>query len=90
MIGLSLSLCVADIINGEVPIDEVRYIIAGTCVRTAADLDDVIACYRETYWRNDPDGGERIVRQLFAEGKVDQPRLGGLVVPSIHAGHWRL
>jgi len=75
LIGLSLSQCVADIIKGNAREDNVEKIIARTAVKNAADLDELINNYRNTYWADNPDLGEEIARRLFEENKVEQPRL---------------
>lgn len=75
MIGLSVSLCVKSICRGEVPLEKVEKIIAGTRCETAEDWESVIAYYRQCYWHRYPDLAEKNFRQLLAEGKIHQPRL---------------
>lgn len=75
MIGLSLSICVQNIIAGIIKLEQVDKIITGTKAENAEDWNIVIGMYRQSYWRKAPDEGERIARQLIAEGKVEQPRL---------------
>ena len=88
MTGLSLSFCVADIAAGLVGVDAVERIVASTAATTPEDYDLVIAGYRETYWRDNPDRCEVIARQLIAEGKVEQPRLSGGHANDVSDGHW--
>jgi hypothetical protein len=75
MIGISVSGCIRDIVAGQVKIEEVERIIAGTSCGNQAAWDCVIRDYRKSYWRENPDEGERILWQLIAEGKILQPRL---------------
>jgi len=94
LIGLSLSLCVADIIRGKERESDVSKIIASTWVETPADMDKLMAEYRQTYWSENPDLGEEIARRLFEEGKVEQPRKltnthGYIPHPGIANGHWK-
>ena len=74
-IGLSVSLCVADIARGDIPIEEVDKLIAGTRCNDEADWDSVIATYKEGEGSEFPDEAEAFLRQLIADGKVEQPRL---------------
>ena len=75
MIGLSVSLCVSDVINGKVNEIDIEKIIAGTKCATNEDWEVVIAGYRKSYWYNNPDLGELVLRRLVMRGKIDQPRL---------------
>lgn len=93
LIGLSLSLCIADVVNGRVSLDQVDGIIAGTCARTEAEWDLLIDEYRRLYWEKDPDRAERIVRTMLGLDKIDQPRVRGEAPPRYVGldarGHWR-
>lgn len=76
MVGLSLSLCIKDIMAGKVLESDVTKIITGTSARTEADWDRLCADYRRVYWR--PFEGNAVValvRRLRAQGKIVQPRL---------------
>jgi hypothetical protein len=78
MIGLSVSFCVRDIAKGEVALADVDKIIGSTRAVTPENWEQVIAHYKETYWSWDdctPEKGEAVLRQLLAEGKIEQPRL---------------
>jgi len=83
-IGMSLSFCVADIARGLVNQDDVAGIIAST---RSEDMEDVIEHYQKLYWENLPNAAN-IARNLFAEGKVYQPRLWGQESFNITDGHW--
>lgn len=90
MIGLSLSLCIRDIIESDdLAPEQVEKIVAGTCITTPEELDKVIADYRRSYWQDDPDEGERICRWFFEQGRVEQPCIRGEAAHSISQGHWR-
>jgi hypothetical protein len=75
MIGLSLSFCVQQIIAGEVNIDDVDKIVAGTRAPNSEEWDNILRRYRDHYWTSNPEEGERVARQLIASGKVEQPRV---------------
>lgn len=75
MIGMSLSLCVQDVLNGKVALSDIEQIVAGT---SAPDLDvfkTVLDGYAESYWSKAPEQGVRIALELYHAGKVCQPRL---------------
>jgi len=86
MIGLSVSLCVRDIAEGKVSINDVEKIIGGTNAQTPEDIDYLIESYKMIYWRSSK--AEEICRKLFAEGKIEQPRTEGNPPPHIANGHW--
>ena len=75
MIGLSLSLCVAHMARGHVDPEKVEKIIAGTKLETLEQWDNAIQRYRETYWHENPDLAEKLVREFLASGKILQPRI---------------
>ncbi|MDB5603445.1 MAG: hypothetical protein JWP25_345 [Bradyrhizobium sp.] len=90
MIGLSLSFCVKDIIEGTVALESVETIISGTFF-TDRDMfhTGMKHGYCHTYWRKDPERAHQIAMQLWDAGKIDQPRSRGEEPPNIHDGHWR-
>lgn len=77
VVGLSLSFCVKDIMDGKVHIDDVQFITTGTYATSSSDWDEVINVYRKAYWYSDPDHGEAIARRLINDGLILQPRLEG-------------
>jgi hypothetical protein len=89
-IGLSLSFCVQDILNGHVDIDEVEYIICGTCFRNHREFEKGIQIYSNSYWLDAPEVGKHIARKLWNAGKLLQPRLEGYSVPNILNGIWAI
>lgn len=88
--GLSLSLCVKDIIEGKVDLDRVTMISTGTLFtareqfRTTAQQN-----YCRTYWKKDPKRALEIALHLWDQGLLDQPRCRGKDPEPIHDGHWR-
>ena len=86
-IGLSLSRCVGDIVEGKINIEDVEKIITGACWTNDAEWEDTIQLYKQNDWcwsyigqdgrkmAANPDEAEKIARQLLAEGKIEQPRL---------------
>jgi hypothetical protein len=93
MIGLSLSFCVSRIVSGEVDVNDVEYIVAGTAISDPADWNDLIERYKSAYWipsKNDPPNYtancEGVCRLLIALGKVRQPKLTENRAPIIDKG----
>ena len=76
-IGLSLSLCVLDIISDRVRIEDVELIRANTMARSEADWEYVISSYSRSYWRQDPKRARQVVQLLRDGGRIHQHRLEG-------------
>jgi len=89
MIGLSLSFCVRDILDGKVSLPEVEKIITGT-MYTDRDMfhTGMKHSYCMTYWRKDPVRGLDIAMLLWDTKRLDQPRLKNKPAPNIVDGHW--
>lgn len=88
LIGLSLSYCVSDIINGRVALADVAFIVSGTRIRDAEDLADVLDTYARNYWSNLPQLGRSVAMELWDAGKIIQPRVLGLPAYHVADGHW--
>lgn len=88
LVGLSLSLCVRDILEGKVKEEEVKEIIAGTKADTPESIEKVIREYQETSWQEKPEEGAAIAKRLFKAGKISQPRAKGRGEHNISKGHW--
>lgn len=94
-IGFSLSLCVADMMRRRIKVEHVDKIIAATSCNYPDDFPRLVEQYRKSYWSDNPDLGEEIARQLFEEGKVEQPRLaintlGYVPHPGVANGIWKM
>lgn len=90
LIGLSLSLCIGDVVEGRVSVEQIDRIIAGTKAETPEQWEEVITEYRTRYWEADPDRAERIVRTLLRLGKIEQPRVTGVPLPNRPSYPWML
>lgn len=88
MIGLSLSLCISDILRGCVLENDVERIISATRFPDTPGLEVVIAQYQKTYWMHDPERGATLARKFYKSGIIDQPRLRNEPVMLIAMGHW--
>lgn len=75
LIGLSLSFCAPSICRGEVSLENVQKIVAATKFSTEVDWQAGISSYQESYWYDFPEEAEQVVKSLYAQGKIIQPRL---------------
>lgn len=92
MIGISLSACIADMGRGDVKPEFVSRIIAGTAheFRNPYEMNEQINFYRSHRWRDCADEAERLFREFWADGKIEQPRLTEGRFPDVEtmATHW--
>jgi hypothetical protein len=80
-IGFSLGRCIRDIVNSEVDLDSVAFIIAATAIRDVSQLDRVIEDYmlRDDYlYMLDEARCKEVAKDLWNSSKILQPRLQGL------------
>ena len=88
VIGLSLSLCIKDLISRKKQLSDVEMIITRTACENEEDWKSLIAEYKELHWQENPGMAERLVRLLIAKRKIQQPRLQKKHIPCIDSGHW--
>jgi hypothetical protein len=88
LIGLSLSICIKDIIEGRRSKDEVHYIVSDTSFRNETEFQEVLDTYKKSYWRRSPEVAESIAREFFEEGKIWQPKLHNEEHPRASYGFW--
>ena len=81
-IGFSLGRCVRDIVNGDVSIDDVAFIIAATAIRDGEEhLTEVINEYggRRDYLDGlDNAKCQEVAKALYNSNRILQPRLQGM------------
>lgn len=83
--GLSLALCVADILGGYVQEGEVSRIISSApAPATPKAFEDVLQVYARTYWVRQAEEGKSIARRFNDAGKI---AFAG--VQDCTQGHWR-
>lgn len=75
MIGLSLSNCIKDVLDGKVAQSDIELIVAGTCAGNLETFQEVLAGYAASYWSKAPEDGIRIALELYHAGKICQPRI---------------
>ena len=81
-IGFSLGRCVRDIVNGDVAINDVAFVIAATAIRDGEEhLSQVINeyCGRRGYLDGlDSTKCQEVARSLYNSNRIIQPRLQGM------------
>jgi len=87
-IGLSLSRCIKDIIEGKVDEKDVEKIIARTAANNEEEWFSLIGRYKQKYWSNNPEEAEAIFHRFMKAGKITQPRLESGKYPDIRDGIW--
>ena len=87
MVGLSLGICVNDILLGRIREEEVREIITNTNA-SLEQWDELLDKYKHQYWYKNPDEGEAIARRLLDAGKIRQPRQEGKPLHDTSEGNW--
>ncbi len=88
LVGLSVSLCIKDIIDGKVEANNVEYIVGSTKGETAEDWKQIASTYARTYWKKKPEVGIALLEGFLWQNKIEQPRVTGDKPPSITHGHW--
>jgi len=80
-IGFSLGRCVRDIVNNDISIDDVAFIIAATNIKSEDHLDNVINVYmgEPGYLLGlDYDQCKEVARNLWNTNRILQPRAQGM------------
>ena len=85
-IGLSVSLCITDIIEGRVAIQDVAMIIAGT--NCQGDWESLLKNYSETYWCGKEKKAREILFSLVAKNKIVEPRALDWPAPAFYSSYW--
>jgi hypothetical protein len=86
-IGLSLSLCVKDIIDGIVAEDSVLCIVSNTSIKNTSDLRIVCNSYAGV-WRLDPWSAFEITKRLYFSNRLIQPRIDDPMHCHSSVNHW--
>lgn len=80
-IGFSLGRCVRDIVNGDVSVDDVAFIITATSIHEREQLNNVINVYlgeRNYLLGLDPKQCLTVAQDLWDSNRLLQPRKQGL------------
>jgi hypothetical protein len=80
-IGFSLGRCIRDIVNGEVALDDVAFVIAATNIHEQEQLAQVVDSYlyRDDYlYMLDEAECQRVALELWKSNRILQPRRQGM------------
>jgi hypothetical protein len=80
-IGFSLGRCIRDIVNGDVSIDDVAFVITATSIHTREQLDNVVQVYcgEPSYLLGcNYDQSLSVAHNLWDSNRLLQPRRQGL------------
>jgi hypothetical protein len=80
-IGFSFGRCVRDIVNGDVAIDDVAFIIAATNIHDTEQLVSVVEqyMYRDDYlYGLDNSKCQKVASELWESNRILQPRRQGM------------
>jgi len=80
-IGFSLGRCIRDIVNKEVALDDVAFVIAATNIHTEEQLGQVVDSYlyRDDYlYMLDAAECQRVALELWSSNRILQPRRQGM------------
>jgi hypothetical protein len=80
-IGFSLGRCIRDIVNGEVALDDVAFVIAATNIHEEVQLLQVVDSYlyRDDYlYMLDEAECRRVALELWNTNRILQPRRQGM------------
>lgn len=72
-IGLSVSRCIKDIVDGNMPLHKVIGIIGGTKFDEDT-IDEVSDIYCSSQWRHNVEWGKSLLEYLYYNDKIIQPR----------------
>ncbi len=72
-VGLSISLCVHQIMEGKKKEEDVIVIYGASAAGTQEQWDRMMELYQKTYWASDPQRGVEICQRMRSEGKIRQP-----------------
>ncbi len=70
-IGLSVSICIKDIVEGNISIDDVRYIYTSARI---SDFEAMILNCQRIYWHQYPEEAATVARRLWDSGKIKVPK----------------
>jgi len=75
-IGLSLSFCVRDLLEGKIDERDVLVILTGTELKTQKDWNDMVDLYHSSHWREF--SYDKIINILdVLKSRIIQPALNG-------------
>jgi len=89
-VGLSLSICIPEIAEDKVPIEEVAVVLSGARFEFRSDLEKRLEYIVNVYprWQKNPEGCKAIALHLYDDGRLISVQSRGLPIISIADGYW--
>ena len=87
IIGLSISMCIRDIIQGKIDVKDITKMIVGTRVADG-DWIFVLTHYANTYWDDDVAKALETFTYMLDNDLIIQPRIYNMEAPNIAHGNW--
>jgi len=87
-IGLSLPLCIQDIVRAKIAICDVAVIITDTTFKNDAEWEKFLSLYKRNHWISYQKEAVMIANYFRDNGKIYQPQLHGESALSTSHGHW--
>ena len=77
-----------DLLACKASTQDIDILIAGTKAETTLDFENMLKSYAEIYWKEKPEVGKNIARELWRKGKIDQPRMRNEQIANLGSSHW--
>jgi hypothetical protein len=87
-IGLSLSFCIRDIIEGRVNEEDVICIISNTKITNMDEFDSCCDMYCKVYWLSNQRRALYLAMKYWQQGRIIQPRTFSNNIHYVSDGHW--
>lgn len=89
LIGLSLSLCIAEMVRDHISKEDVVKIVAATSFSNLEEFEsNVVPHYNRCHWHGIEQEAHDLAIAMYNDGKIEQPRLEGKPVHAIYDGKW--
>ena len=88
VIGLSLSLCIEEMVRKNIFLSGVKKIIAATNAPDESSFVGQLKTYAKSYWTEFPQEASDLAMKMYSLGRIEQPRTQGKPVHSISNGKW--
>ena len=87
-IGLSLSMCISEMVRENIDYSKVEKIISGTSAHDKQEFLDILEHYGKTCWKGFEQKATILAWRFWQDGKIEQPRLTTGAYYSIADGKW--
>jgi len=71
LLGLSLSFCVQDIVQNDIPLERVKHIITACSPESEQDVkENIVDYYCKIYWKDFPGRAREVVNELRDSNRI--------------------